>query len=100
MSNQHMRHPGGGPAVTHLPCGCRTTEPPSRRVWFYRPEWSWDWGWILRWGWVPVGRGGDEWCRWTIWFGFPFTGKTVVALWGCRGCEDCGPNVLDGVVTQ
>lgn len=71
-------------------CGCVFTSPkPNRRPWYYKPG---DWC-----SWKPVSRGGDEWCRWTLVVGIgPITGVLVIPSWQCRGCEDCGPHMMDG----
>lgn len=75
------------------PCGCYKSDPkPSRMPWgwspsFYRPN--------LR-DLFPIGLGGDEFCRRTIWFGWNFlTGLLIVPLWHCKGCEDCGDTTFD-----
>lgn len=72
-------------------CGCWHSGPkPTRKPWRYkRGDWT---------NWKPVSRGGDEWCRRTLVLGLgPVTGVLIVPLWTCRGCEDCGPHVVDGV---
>jgi len=75
-------------------CGCVFTQPkPNRWPWYYKPG-SWQ-------TWKPVSRGGDEWCRWTLVVGIgPITGVLVIPLWQCRGCEACGPHVMDGVCAK
>lgn len=74
-----------------LPCGCRTTERPRRSPWAYRPQLHW----YAR-AWLPVGLGGDEWCRRTLVLGWPFTGLLIVPLRFCRGCGHCGRRWLNG----
>lgn len=71
-------------------CGCWQSEKPTHLPWYYKPG---DWT-----SWWPVSLGGDEHCRRTLVLGFGWiTGVLVVPLRECRGCEDCGPFVLDGV---
>lgn len=71
-------------------CGCWQTSRPKNHPWYYKPG---DWT-----SWKPVSLGGDEWCRRTLVLGFGrITGVLVIPLRECRGCEDCGPRVVDGV---
>lgn len=71
-------------------CGCWQTARPSRWPWYYAPG---DWT-----SWKPVSLGGDEFCRRTLVFGLGWiTGVLVIPLRECRGCEICGPHVLDGL---
>ena len=74
-----------GSAEFHLECGLsflrglmpQDTPTKRPRIWFYHPEWYWH-GWSTL---LPVHRGGDEWNRWTLMFGWTITGRVVVALW-------------------
>lgn len=81
---------GGVSEMRQSRCGCWQTSEPKRRPWYYeRGDWL---------SWKPVSIGGDEYCRWTLVLGLGLvTGVLVVPLWECRGCEDCGPNLIDGV---
>lgn len=83
------RQESGG-ALHQSKCGCWKSTAPKRRPWYYkRGDWC---------SWKPFSIGGDEWCRWTLVVGFGLiTGVVVIPLWECRGCEDCGPDSLDGI---
>lgn len=50
------------------------------RVWFWRPQRSFDW--------TPLRRGHDEYSRWTLVVGWPFTGRAIIALGYC-GDQEC-----------
>jgi hypothetical protein len=69
-------------------CGCSIPAGPKGRFWFYKPCWYFGgWNWWVRW--MPIWLGGDEYCRRTLVLGHNVTGQLVIALWQCRGCEDC-----------
>ena len=70
-------------------CGCWQSAEPKRSPWFYKPQWYFP----RR---PPVWLGGDEWCRRTLVLGWNVTGQIIIPLRECRGCEDCGPHVIDG----
>lgn len=71
-------------------CGCWQSTKPSRWPWFAKPG-----SYITRWS--PVWLGGDEYCRRTLVLGWGIFGLVIIPLRECRGCEDCGSHVLDGV---
>jgi hypothetical protein len=73
-------------------CGCWQSTEPKRRPWFAKPG-----DYYTRWS--PVWLGGDEYCRRTLVLGWGFLGLVIIPLAECRGCEDCGPHVVDGVWT-
>lgn len=85
----HVEWPCAGVRYRQSRCGCWQTSRPARRPWYYPPG-----GWT---SWKPISLGGDQWCRRTLVLGFGWiTGVLVIPLRECRGCEDCGPHVLDG----
>lgn len=80
-----------------LPCGDKYSEEfgKPKRFWFYRPQLHWH-GWKTL---LPMGRGSDEWCRYTIIIGWTITGRIIIPLSACKGCSDCGSwvnGVYDG----
>lgn len=71
-----------------LPCGCVVEQERKPRAWLYRPEWYWG-NWRRHECWSPVWLGGDEWCRRTLVIGWAFTGRLIIALRHCQGCDSC-----------
>lgn len=83
------------PDLIELPCGDYYTESVMGKpawFWLYKPELFWR-GWREL---IPFGWGGDEWCRRTVYIGWSITGRIVIPLWHCKGCDGCGGMVNGG----
>lgn len=65
---------------------------PLPRVWAWAPSAFWP-GWR---GLVPAFVGHDEFARLTLVIGWPWTGRLVVALWGC-GDPECQAEAAEQV---
>lgn len=65
------------------------------RLWFWKPEWYW-FGWRTL---SPIWfhKGGDEWHRHTITFGWTITGRVIIALWQGRCIDECYPKCRCGM---
>jgi hypothetical protein len=64
------------------------------RVWIYRPQRYW-YGPSTLW---PFVYGHDEYARRVLVFGWTFTGRVCIAVWGCGDpeCEDDARKTREG----